>query len=447
MLNAPQVLTGVLGTLKQQSLQTPGDLKLLLRLARLHIKSGNYSEAEKVFSKILKSSTDNAEILVEYAACLIKSSKFEEAEFQLERALALKSGMVQAFMTYARLYEQKGDRAKQISFMMLAANASPDNAEIRLTLAEQLRRYGDFNGAIEQYQHILSNNPVQETANFSMGSILMKQDKLQEAVQYFIKVLDNNPSALDAHFNLASCFFRQNKFAAAIGHFRVSLRDANLQNRSLYLLSQCYFKRNDFDQAIVSMERLIELDSTNVCYRKCLGEFYEAVGEFDMACEVYSELTALAPTKPEFWLKLAHSQIKIKRVDKAEKTLKRVFRVHPGHIEAHRVLAELYSAKRQYKEAIEEFQRILMLNEKDGAAYISLAEIYNQLNRDNEEMEALSKAVENGKESLNVLLRLGELERKYKLPTSLDHFKRIQELAPETDYAKEAEYYIRHLAA
>ena len=447
MLNSPQEFTGLLSQLKEQTLQTPGDLKLLLRLARLYMKSSNYSEAEKVFRKLLKNDPENADTLVEFTNCLIKSGNFEDAELELERALAIKPGMVQAFLTGACLYEQTGNTTKQISYMMLAANAVPEKYEIRLALAEQLRKYGDLHGAIAQYDLILAHDPNQETANFSKGSILMKLDMLTEAIQYFNVILNNNPSAFDAHFNLGSCFFRQNKFAAAISHFRISCRDANLANRSHYLMAQCYFKRNDIDNAIVAMEKLVEADSQNVSYRKCLGGYYEATQEYDMACEVYQELTAIAPNRAEFWLKLASTQIKLKLFDRAQKTLNRIFKVHPGHIEGHRVLADLYAAKRQYKEAIEEYQRLLMLNENDGAAYIGLANIYNKLGRENEEMAALSKAVEYSSEPLNVLMRLGELERKYNLPTSLEHFKRIKELAPDSDFAKEADYYIRHTAA
>ncbi len=446
MLNSPQILTGLLSQLKEQTLQTPMDLKLLLRLARLYMKNSNYIEAERVFKKCIKSFPDNAEIMVEYAICLIKDSKYDDAEVELERALSIKPGMVQAFLTCATLYEKTGNTNKQISFMMLAANAAPENFDIRLSLAEQLRKYGDFTGAINQYDQILAFNPNQETACFSKGLILMKQEKLTEANQCFIRIINNNPSAFDAHFNLASCYYRQGKYAAAINHFRISSRSKDLANRSLYLMAQCFSKRNDFDQAIVAMEKLVAVDNKNLSYQKALGEFYEGAEEYDMATEIYYDLTLLAPTRSEFWLKLAHCQIKTQDFQKAEKTLNKVFRVEPGHVEGHKVLAELYAAKHLYKEAIEEFQRILMLNENDGELYLSLAKVYREIDREVDEMEALNQAVINGKETAAALLRLGELERKYKLPTSIERFKRIRDLSPDSDYAKEAEYYIRHAA-
>ena len=165
-----------------------------------------------------------------------------------------------------------------------------------------------------------------------------------------------------------------------------------------------------------------------------------------MAVDVFFDLTILAQTRSEFWLKLAQNQIRIKHFEKAEKTLNKIFRVQPGHFEAHKILADLYAAKHLYKEAIEKLQRILMLNENNGEIYLSLANIYRELGRETDEMEALNQAVSNGKESAESLLRLGELERKYNLPTSLERFKRIKNILPDSDYAKEADYYIRHAA-
>ncbi len=61
-------------------------------------------------------------------------------------------------------------------------------------------------------------------------------------------------------------------------------------------------------------------------------------------------------------------------------------------------------------------------------------------------MDNLNKTVYYGKETPEILLRLGELERKFNVPTSLERFRRIKDLLPDSDFAKEADYYIRHIA-
>ena len=88
-----------------------------------------------------------------------------------------------------------------------------------------------------------------------------------------------------------------------------------------------------------------------------------------------------------------------------------------------------------------------MLNENCAEVFVGLASAYAALNEAAEEQKALQRVIELGKETPEVLLRLGQLERQLKLPASLDRFRRITELSPESNIAREAEYYIRHRAA
>jgi tetratricopeptide (TPR) repeat protein len=212
-------------------------------------------------------------------------------------------------------------------------------------------------------------------------------------------------------------------------------------------MAQCYLQQQDYDQAIVTLEKLTALDERNTGYQKCLAEAYEMAGEHDLARDVYRLLTQIAPEKTEFMTRLALVQIRLKEDDRAQKTLETLFRVNPGHVEGHRILGDLYAGRGQYKEAIEEYRRTLMINENCVDCYAGLALVYRRLENHAEEQAALKKTVELGRETAENLLRLGQLERKLKLPTSIDRFRRVTEVAPETSCAREAEYYLRHKAA
>lgn len=447
MLESPKSIAELTGLFQKQSLNDANDSDLSYRLAKLYLRNGEFEEAKSILKKLLKESGDNVKIMVDCANCYIKTNDTEEANFLLERVLELKPGYVPAFIALASLNEQNNNISKQIHFLMLAANAAPDKYEIRLAVAEQLRKHGDLNGAETQYKLLLEAFPELETAAFSLGLLLLKKNSITEAATYFKKILNNNPGAFDAHFNLANCFFRQKKYAAAINHFRFAMRKADLTERAMYLSAQCFFKLKDFDRAVVTMEKLCETDENNVPYKKCLAEFYEVIEEFDMAAEIYSRLLTLAPQRAEFYLKLASCLIKLSEYNKAEKTLSSMFRQHPGNLEGHKILGELFCHKKSFKNAVEEYQRILMFNDKYPGIYINLASVYRETNNKTEEQKALKHAVDLGEETPETLLRLGQLELELGIVTSADRFKRITEIAPESKFAREAEYYIKHIAA
>ena len=292
----------------------------------------------------------------------------------------------------------------------------------------------------------MESKPGLEIAIFSLGSIYLRQNKINEASEYFKKILDNNPTAFDAHFNLANCYFRNQKYALAINHFNFAMRDQELIQRSLYLTAQCWFKIGEVDRAVVTMEKLCDLDGYSVPYKKCLAEFYENIKEYDMAIDTYEQLCALAPERAEFCLNLARNQIKLGEIKSAEKTLKSMFINHPGNLEGHKILGELLASKKQYKDAVEEYTKILMFNDKYPGIYQNIASVYRETGNYIEEQKALQHAVAIGEEDPALLLRLGELERKMNLPLSIERFVRITELAPDSPYAKEAAYYLKYAA-
>lgn len=447
MLESPRELSGLFDQLRQQSSQNPDDLDLLQRLARLYLKNGNLKDAQNVYDRLLKADRENAQTRVEIAHCFIRQKLYDDAWFHLEKALALKPGLFSAFVALARICEIKGETARQVEYLMLAANAVPEKFEVRLSLAELLRRHGDFSGAVTQYKIILERFPELEAAMFALATLHIRQNNLVEAVELLRRIVANNPGAFDAHFNLGNCLLKQRKYAMGISHFKIARRKADLNSRSLFLMSQCYINLADFDQAIVSLEKLVEMDESNLVWHKTLATTYEMAGEHDLCAEAWQRATVLHPQDSECMISLAGILVKIRDFERAEKVLETLFRIHPGHADGHRILAGLYAGSGRYKEAVEEYRRVLLVNEDSAESLLGLAEVYRKLGDNAGEQENLRRAVDLGRESPEILLRLGQLERIMKMPTSLDRFRKVSELAPLSNCAKEAEYYLRHKAA
>jgi tetratricopeptide (TPR) repeat protein len=447
MLRAPENLSGLLQKLEKQSQQSPDDISLLMRLARLHIKNSAIEQARLVYEKVLQADKNNVLAMIELSDCLVRLKQLNEAVFLLERAQEIRPGYYGIFLGFSRLYEAKKDTTNQVGFLMRAANAAPEKPEIRISLAELLTRYGDYSSAAGQYHQIVKESPKNERALFGLGTLLMKRDELSSAIKCFRDILSVNPGAFDAHFNLANCLFRQKKFGMAIGHFRFAGRKRELAERSFYLSARCYLEMADFDRAIVAMESLVDLDDTNIAYRKSLAEIYSAAGETDMAKDCWHQLTRLVPERPEFHVKYAETLMLREELERAKKALDTLFRNHPGHVEGHRLLGEIYLREGAFKAAIEELKRTLMINENYPVVYLNLASVYNKTGQLDQEYQALIRAVELGCETPDALMRLGRIENRLKKPASMDRFKRITELVPNSDEALEAQYYLRHQAA
>jgi tetratricopeptide (TPR) repeat protein len=137
----------------------------------------------------------------------------------------------------------------------------------------------------------------------------------------------------------------------------------------------------------------------------------------------------------------------LKQYSEADRVLEQLFFNHPGHLEGHRLLGDLLFERGKFKAALEEFKRTLLISEAYLPGYHGMAKVFAKLGDPEGEYEVLLKIHGQEPNRPEVLLRLGILERALKKPASLERFRRVLEIAPESVQGSEARYFIRHTAA
>ncbi len=444
MVEGPRNLHELLSRLEEKSQQTPSDLNLLRKLGRLHLRNGAVAAAVRVFQRILAQVPDDLATSVDLALGQARLGQIEEARFLLERALEVDPHSAPVLVALSQVCELANDTEGQVTFLMRAANAAPHRPEIRLTLGEILRRHADFAGAIRQYEAALATHPHLETARFALASLLIRQNRLNEAMEHLRAIVRQNPSAHDAHYNLGHCLFRQKKWELATASFVAAQKGMKDHPQLHYQLALCWFHLKDWDRAIVHMERFAALLPDSFEAKLALGDLYQQTGELDLAREVFASLVDTFPQRPEPFIRLAGICRDLQRFDEAGQVLRRLFHHHPGHIEGHRLQADLHFARGQWKAALDEYRNTLLMNENYLPGRRGVAAVFRQTGQAAEEFAALQKVAALAPDDVDVLLRLGELEKTLGLPGSLDRFRKITQLAPGSLQAKEASYYLRH---
>ncbi len=444
MLQAPKNLPQVIRDFEAHALAHPDDLQLMFKLGRLYLRNQNHSEACRAYRQILQRSPDNLQARVELALCEAQQRHFDEAHCLLEVALSREPSSLAVLLACSRVHEWQGHIDQQIGYLLRAANAAPNRPDIRLKLADLLRRYGDLTGAIREYQQVLKLQPDLESARFSLGVLLMKRGEITQAVEHFQYIVSRNPSAHDAYFNLGQCHAQRGRWSQAAEALQAAARGLKDHFGLQMLLVQAWTNLGDLDRAMVILENLSERYPDNEQILLCLADLYERSGESRSAAETYALLTRQHPEKPDYTVKWVQTLLRLKRFAETIAILNDLFQRHPGHIEGHRLLGEAFIGQRQYKSAKEEFAKTLMVNESYLPGLLGLIKVA-QLSEDAaEEYRLLQKLIERTPTDLDALLRLGKLERDLKLPASLDRFRRITELAPQSVQAREADYFLRH---
>jgi protein O-mannosyl-transferase len=138
---------------------------------------------------------------------------------------------------------------------------NPSSWLAHTSLGVELRRKGDADGALQEFQAALAINPHCYEALNDIGNMLADAGRLNEASRYFEQVIQYQPKASAGYGNLASVRFRQ----------------------------------GDLVQAGALYQQAVELDPYDHDARINYGKLLATLGKFDAAAKMFQEASALVP--------------------------------------------------------------------------------------------------------------------------------------------------------
>ena len=161
--------------------------------------------------------------------------------------LDFRQGVAQRLLREGRRYEAKGDLSAAADTYRRAVEMDPDFCPARLALADQYRKLGRFEEALEQCRIAVELMPDAHT-HLQLAQLLMELGHFAEAESALLHVLRDEPENNVARFTLAFLYYRRRDYATAITEFyRVAQLDPNWA--TFFFLGDCYFSLERFDVA------------------------------------------------------------------------------------------------------------------------------------------------------------------------------------------------------
>jgi tetratricopeptide (TPR) repeat protein len=146
--------------------------------------------------------------------------------------------------------------------------------------------------------------------------------------------------------------------------------------------------------AVAHWRDIVMSDPGNVNARRRLARIHELRGEMTMAIEHLEAARTAQPDDVDLVVDLAHALISIKRLDPAERELRRALKAHPDNAAVHLALGIISFRRGLYAQADAELKRTLELDPSSGTAYFYRGEALNQLSRLDEALEMLQRATQ-----------------------------------------------------
>ena len=373
---------------------------------------------EKIYTKKLTSTPNNAELNSNLGAILQKEGKLDEALKYYQTAEKLNPSSTTIRLNIGTLYQQKKDYASALSAYNSILALEPNNIEANMYKAQLLAESGEKSEALKVYKNILTLKPDFTEAKTEMID-LMKDTMTPE--QILLSLSNNNvadKSSVDAMYNYAKTLHNDNKLDNAITCYDLVLK-YNTTNPEVYEnLALAYLDKKDYtnaekiiktaqskfpnsehiksaaiDKSIEYYKKALSLDSTDSEIAYYIGVLYAEKESWTSSKIYLQKALALNPknTEANDLLSTVIEQNNVILIDKvinmynskdytnALKLISQILSEDKTNSYAYYYRGLIYDAQQKPLEAVEEYKKAVNYNSELSISYYLIATAYDTL--------------------------------------------------------------------
>lgn len=264
-----------------------------LREARALVAQGCFSEAEKLYQRLLSTGEAHEGLLQELFQLYMRAKRPGEALNCLEQLAEQVPEKPDYWLHMAELAQSIGNFDKAITAYRAYLQKVPDRANIIFNFAYLLKRAGFLDSALEQYREALEKNiSGQEEVYTNIGVIYSELRREGEARQSFERALQINNKYIPALVNLAGLFEESGDKASAIEYYRKVLALDGSYCLALCRLAHLSTAKSEQDPLIKEISDLSSRSDLSPADQEelyfALGKLLDDCGSYDRAFSSFS---------------------------------------------------------------------------------------------------------------------------------------------------------------
>lgn len=283
---------------------------------------------------------------------------------------------------WLRFAKDSDSQRSQIRYLEQAVAASKDDVNLRKTLAAAHVKAGNIDRAIREYRTVLAAKPGDEVALRELSRCyLAKKDYLeaQETAKRLVKV---NPKDGGAYATIALAYGKQKKWDRAIANYQESLKwnpdDVNV----LMNLGEAYEMTGKTQSAIEQYRKALAKNPQDKTVKAALADAYKRAGDHQAAIKLYSDVIQEKPKDAGARSTAPGKEQGTRRNWKEEvEEYQKVLKTKPDDPVTRYNLAMAYEKGKMYREAASEYEKVLTAKPDNAEALSRLSNIYFQEKR------------------------------------------------------------------
>ncbi len=270
---------------------------------------------------------------------------------------------------------------------------------------------------LDELKKLISSTETNEkkaSYNFDAGILSYDLDEFQEAVDYFSKSIEFTTYS-KVYFNRALAYYQLDNFDNALKDFDSHLNllesyDDFEEMRIIYTTKAlCYIEKSDYENAAQEYSNYLDLvdSDAEVLIRRALSygaleKYKDAIYDFTKVIGMKSNVTKMQ--KAYSYQARGDAKYQLKDSYGAMDDLNKAILLAPLFKDSYKVRGNIYFAKKNYKLALIDYNKVLSIDKDDFDALVNRAKIKINLNDKKGGCIDLSRAGELGSDEAYELI-------------------------------------------
>ena len=268
-----------------------------------------------------------------------------------------------------RYFRILGEGKASERYLRLAIAIDPESSEAYYALADVLWNAWHRDEAVAIYKEGLSHDSSNSAQTYLAQARIRESEKEWEAaIQSYLRAIDLEPRNADAYHRLGELYTKQGDVNQAIYWFERSVDVASGYLWSYLSLGNGYKRRGDYEQALAQYERAVEKFPESGIPLRSIGWLKLEQGEPEEARAYFEIAIDKQPMFSWNYYDFAKFLMQIDRPGEAIEQLEMAVSLAPEIAAMHLALGDAYRATGECQAALDEYERVLVLEPENMEA-------------------------------------------------------------------------------
>ncbi|NTW57040.1 MAG: tetratricopeptide repeat protein [Chlorobiaceae bacterium] len=332
-----------------------------LQAALILHQQGNLSQAESLYSEVIRRQPANFDALFLLATAYAQQRRFEDALTLFDRAMRLNSHHPETLNNRGNVLMELKRYEDAIASFDQSLSVRPGDAETYTNRGVALEKLERYEEAVTSYESAITLNPNNPLTYNNYGVVLQHLKKFDEALLIFDKAVQIKQNYAEAYNNRGNVLRELERYDDALESFDRALLCFRDYPEVFNNQGNTFLQMNRIEDAIYAYKKAVSLKPDYVEAYSNLGKALIKLKRYEESVHAYRKAIALKSDDPELYNSLGHVYFELKRYKNAIGSYENAVSVKPDYAEVYARLGFVYEKIKRYDFAVENYEKALVL--------------------------------------------------------------------------------------